>query len=515
MTAAHSPFSNASSKASPTANVRSVLFATSELTPFVKTGGLADVSASLPAALADAGVDVRIILPAYASVLDQVADPQPIARTQLLGHQVTLLETTMPIRYGTDTENPRIKVWLVQANTLFARDGGPYAHLDGSPWADNALRFAVFCQTIAWIARGGTARRFLPDVLHLNDWQCGLACAYLAADWPRPALVFGIHNLAYQGLFERSLLASLGLPDDMWRPSALEYYGQLSFMKGGLVFADALVAVSPTYAQEIQTPAFGEGLHGLLRERSADLKGILNGIDTQEWDPATDTHLVATYDADHLERKALNTHALRAELGLLPSDQPLIGCIGRLAYQKGIDIVLGALDELVAGGVQFAILGNGEHHYAAGFADAVRRHPGRVAFSSIFDERLAHRIEAGADLFLMPSRYEPCGLNQLFSMRYGTLPIVHRTGGLADTVAPIDTSALRAKRATNGTGFVFDALTHDALCNAVRDAQRLWRSPAAWRVAQRQAMAQNFSWRESVAAYQQVYAGALAKGQAQ
>ena len=493
-----------------------LLFATSEVAPLVKTGGLADVSASLPAALATAGVDVRIVLPAYGSVLTQLPMLTAIAHVALPAGEITILATQLP---GTD-----VRVWLVRCDDLFARDGGPYGQPDGVPWPDNARRFGLFCQAIAWLCRGevrdehaanGAATApFRPDVLHLNDWQTGLAAAYINAGWTddatdrgsrpqRPGVVFGIHNLAYQGVFDRAAFNQLSLPERMWQMHGLEFYGQLSFMKSGIAFADALVTVSPTYAKEIQSPAFGNGLDGLLRERQAILSGVLNGIASDEWNPATDQHLAATYDATTLERKAINTRALRNELGLGLNDQPLIGCISRLAHQKGMDLVLAVLDALIADGMQLVVLGGGEQHYVDAFIQAVQRHPGQIAFFARFDERLAHRIEAGADLFLMPSRYEPCGLNQMFSMHYGTLPIVYRTGGLADTVEHIDVHGANA--GLSGTGFIFDGLTSDALRGAIGDAERLWLMRKRWRAAQQRGMAKDFSWAGSVAEYLHIY----------
>ena len=481
-----------------------VLYATSEVAPLVKTGGLADVSASLPAALTAAGVEVRIVLPGYASVLAQIQTPTFIARTHLPGGAITLLETHLPAG--------GVPVWLVCSDAMFGRNGGPYAAPDGSTWPDNALRFGLFCQAIAWLARGGVAPRFLPDVVHLNDWQTGLAAAYLDADWPRPGIVFGIHNLAYQGLFEAATFPLLGLPQHLWHMHALEFYGQLSFIKAGIALADQLVTVSPTYAREIQTPAFGNGLDGLLRQRQASLTGILNGIAADEWNPATDPAIAANYDAGTLDRKRINTAALRAELGLEPSNLPLLGCVGRLAQQKGIDIVLDAVDGLIADGLQLVVLGGGERDYVDALVAAARRHPGRVAFCDGFDEGLAHRIEAGADLFLMPSRYEPCGLNQMFSMRYGTLPVVSRTGGLADTVDHIALPAPRGPSAgRSGTGFVLPELSGAALRAVVHDALQLWRKPRRWRQAQQAGMARDFSWRASVEGYLHVYARAITK----
>jgi len=475
-----------------------VLFASSELYPLIKTGGLADVSASLAAALTALGHGVKIMLPAYGEVLATVARTEPIARLSVMNHTIAL-DRCWVTDSGTE-------VWLVRA-PLFDRPGNPYLAEDGSPWPDNAARCALFCRAVAAVAMGRAGVEWQPNVLHCHDWQSGLAPALLASEKRRPAVVYTIHNLSYQGLFPRATFASLHLPEALWSPAALEFYGQLSFMKGGLVFSDRITAVSPGYAREIQTPEFGCGLDGLLRSRAAVLSGIVNGIDTEAWDPARDPYLVKNYDSNTLADKRANRLALEHAFGLPPrADSMLIGMIGRLVEQKGIDLLLGALPELVKRPVRMVLLGTGQPEYEHALADWQQRHPKIVSVRIGYDERLAHRIEAGADVFLMPSRFEPCGLNQMYSQRYGTVPVVRRTGGLQDTVTDTTPAAWASGTAT---GFIFDEPTSLALLDTIDQALALYAKPDHWRALARNGMHQDFSWRRSAGDYVAVYKQAL------
>lgn len=468
-----------------------VLFATSELAPFAKTGGLADVSAALPPALAEQGCRVAVVMPGYPAVLDSVGPTRTLMRMEIQGVQVRLLRA----RPGP------VPVYLVVCDHLFARDGGPYGNPGGVDFHDNALRFAVFGQAIERLVAFGGRVGCTADVLHLNDWPTALAAAFLAPLPRRPRTLFSIHNLAYQGLFGADDFQRLGLPWDWWSPERVEFHGGMSFIKAGLVFADALTTVSPGYAAEIQHPAFGAGLDGLMRHLAGKLSGIVNGIDTAVWNPATDPHLPATYDRHSLERKGINKRALRDELGLHQDDgTPLLGFVGRLVDQKGIDLIIHALDTLAGMPAQLAVLGTGEPRYQEALQAAAGRHPGRVAFVGRLDEGLAHRIEAGADIFLMPSRYEPCGLNQMYSMRYGTVPVVRRTGGLADTVRQVWSAHV-----DNGTGFLFDDPTPDALVGTLRPVLDLYRQPQVWRRIQHNGMSEDFSWGESARRYLALY----------
>jgi len=463
-----------------------VLFASSEVTPFAKTGGLADVCRALPAALVALGADVRVVMPAYASVWQHVESSRSVARTTVAGFDVELHEARL---------DDDLLLWLVASGDLFDRPGTPYHDARGVDFPDNAERFGAFCYALAWLAAGGAG--FRPQVVHLNDWPTALAAAMVAEPAQRPRTVFGIHNLDYQGIFDRAAFDRLRLPPHWWTPDAVEFYGRFSFIKGGLAFADALTTVSPTYAKEICTPAGGGGLDGLLRHRVGQLHGIVNGIDTVQWNPATDRLIRQRYDRDTLDRKVANREALQSELQLDRAPQPLFGIVSRLVRQKGMDIVLAIVDRLVQLPAQLVVLGSGAAELEEGFAAASRRHPRKVAYVNRFDEGLAHRIEASADVFLMPSRFEPCGLNQMYSMRYGTVPIVRRTGGLADTVV--------AAHESNGTGFVFDDASAAALWRAIEDAVAALADRNRWRALQRAGMERDFSWTHGARAYLDLY----------
>jgi starch synthase len=469
-----------------------ILFASSEVAPLAKTGGLADVSAGLPKALMALGCEVRLVLPAYAGVLARVDTGRVVDRCVLRGCSVEIREAMA------DGLPP---LWLVHVPELFDRPGNPYLGPDGRDWPDNAERFAAFGDAIVHLALAATTG-FRPNLVHLNDWQTGLAAALLARSASRPPVLFTIHNLNFQGLFDRNSFQRLGLPAELASMHALEFHGQLSFIKGGLVFADLLTTVSPGYAREIQTPEFGCGLDGLLRHRAADLLGILNGVDGTIWNPATDPWIAERYDAATLARKRVNKAALQDAVGLSRTEAPVIGMVSRLTEQKGIDLVIDALPALLSRGVQLVVLGSGAREYQHALTERAARNPGRMAFIAAYDEPLAHVIEAGADLFLMPSRFEPCGLNQMYSMVYGTVPIVSQVGGLADTVRP---AGLTCDEATTATGFVFAEPTTTALLGAVDRAVAWYARPAPWRALQRNAMSQDFSWRQSSVRYLELY----------
>jgi starch synthase len=478
-----------------------ILFVTSEAQPLMKTGGLGDVCGGLPQALRTLGADVHLLMPGYHDSLKQAGRLKTVAQLTLapLAQPVTLLEGRLP---GT-----RVPVWLIDFPPAYDRPGNPYINAHGYPWHDNAARFALLAQVAVAIARGAAGLAWRPDIVHAHDWQTGLVPALLATQATRPATVFTVHNLAYQGLFPYETFQSLRLPASLWSLHALEFHGQLSFIKGGIAFADRITTVSPTYAREIQTPEHGHGLDGLLRHRAAHLSGILNGIDTRAWNPARDPHLLAPYSMRRLAHKAPNKAALQKESGL-PADAEvaLLGMVSRLVPQKGIDLVLAALPELLDLPVQFVALGSGEPEYERALRAAAMRSPERVAVLAGYDEAVAHRIQAGADLFLMPSRFEPCGLTQLYSLRYGTVPLVRRVGGLADTVTDTTPAALAAGTAT---GIVFDAPTPAALVHAVKRALALRQDARLWKQMQLTGMRQDFSWRHSAAEYLRLYEAAL------
>lgn len=472
-----------------------ILFASSEAYPLIKTGGLGDVAGSLPRTLHDLRHDVRLIMPAYAVALAQLGETKRIAQFSEGSHRVTLREGRLP--------GSQLKVWLVDAPGYFDRPGNPYLDSSGEPWADNAERFALFCRIVTRLALNQAGQDWAPDIVHCNDWQTGLVPALLALSAQRPATVFTIHNLAYQGLFPADRLQKLGLPASWWNHHALEFHEQLSFIKGGLVFADRINTVSASYAREIQTPEFGNGLDGLLRHRSAVLSGILNGIDTQEWNPASDPLLEHHYDADDLSGKQANKRVLQAALGLpQKAGTPLIGLISRLVTQKGIDIILEALPSLVKLPLQFVLLGSGDRSLETALVALAKQHPNKLAVNIAYDETLAHRIEAGADMYLMPSRFEPCGLNQLYSLHYGTVPIVRNVGGLADTV--VDTSARTLAKGT-ANGFVVSSDDSLALVKAIKRALRRYRDKMQWRQLQITGMQQDFSWQHSAQEYLALY----------
>ncbi|MDX5409519.1 MAG: glycogen synthase GlgA [Thauera sp.] len=476
-----------------------ILFASSEAHPLIKTGGLADVSGALPKALHDLKQDVRLILPAYQDLLPRAGALREVASLDLTGSSapVRVLEGRLP-----DADIP---VYLIDAPQCFDRPGNPYTGPDGRDWPDNAQRFARFARAIVEIAQDRAGLDWRPDVVHCNDWQTGLVPALLSLETPRPATIFTVHNLAYQGLFDWTTFQSLELPYAWWSLHALEFHDQLSFIKGGLVFADRLTTVSPTYAEEIRTPEYGCGLDGLLSQRAADLKGILNGADYALWDPATDALLEHHYSRRAIKGKAANKHDLQALFGLPPEPKlPLFAHVGRLVEQKGIDLVLEILPELLERPVQLVMLGSGDAKLEAALRQAQAAHPDRLGVRIGYDEPLAHRIEAGADVFLMPSRFEPCGLNQIYSLRYGTLPLVRRTGGLADTVVDVSYATLDSGSAT---GFVFNSPTPAALLATIDRALGLYAQRTAWMRVVKTAMAQDFSWTRSAKRYLDLYQG--------
>lgn len=481
--------------------MRKILFASSEVHPLIKTGGLADVSASLPIALREHGQDVRIIMPAYRQCLQQLDRLETVATIKLDGYHlpVEILQTTLP-----DTD---VKLWLLHSPHHFDRDGGPYSHPEGHDWEDNAARFALFSRAAAKIAMNEVGLDWQPDTLHCNDWQTGLAPALLSLEKNRPEIVFTIHNLAYQGLFSFDEFEALDLPASLWHMNGLEFYGMLSFMKAGLIFADHITTVSPTYAQEICGSEFGYGLEGLLalRAQQGRLSGVLNGIDTQIWDPAKDTLLTKNYSLKTIRNKALNKTSLQQTFFLNETkDSLLVGLISRLVSQKGIDLAIEAMTQVLEAGhdVQFVCLGSGEHSYEQALRILRARFPDKVAITIGYDEGLSHQIEAGADVFLMPSRFEPCGLNQMYSLRYGTLPVVRHTGGLADTV--VDASD-ENRKAGVANGFSFTDATAESLHATLLRVVALFQRPRIWRSMINVAMQHDFSWENSANTYIKLY----------
>ncbi len=474
-----------------------VLFATSECAPLVKTGGLGDVSAALPAALTRLGLDVRMLLPAYRQVLAQLPQCAEVARLA----PAAGMPAARLLQGRLDSD---VQLYLLDCPELYDRSGGPYQDESGSDWRDNALRFGLLSRAAALLGSGSSPLAWRPQVLHCNEWQTALAPAYLRYGAATPAATLvTIHNLAFQGIFEAELVSALGLPPESLAPDGVEYYGKLSFLKAGLQLAAAISTVSPGYAREIQGEELGFGLQGLLASRKDRLYGILNGIDTELWNPATDPLIACRYGADTLAAKDGNKRALRARLGLADAPElPLFAVVSRLTEQKGLDWLLEIAPRLLALPAQLALLGGGDPVLERGFVALAQQHPQAMSATIGFDEELAHLIEAGADAFLMPSRFEPCGMNQMYSQRYGTPPVVRATGGLADTVVDCTPAALAAGSAS---GFVFHEQSAQALFGAVARAAGAWREPATWRALQLNGMARDFSWDASARRYAQIY----------
>jgi starch synthase len=479
-----------------------ILFVTSEAYPLVKTGGLGDVSGSLPLALRDMGEDVRILIPGYPAVLEKLTNSKPIATVTHLPFvgSATLVSGEMP--------DSGVPVLAIDCPDLYQRAGGPYLDTTGRDWEDNPLRFGIFSRVAALLSGPQTPLPdWLPDVVHCNDWQSGLVPAYLhymrAADKQSYAKsVMSIHNLIFQGSFPTEWVGRLGLPPESYQMHGLEYYGNMSFLKAGIYYADSLTTVSPTYAREIQTPEFGFGMEGLLSTRKNDIHGILNGINIREWDPARDTHLAQHYDESRLQGKKAVKKALQTSMGLSGDDSPLLGVVSRLTSQKGLDMLLEVAEALLEQGCQIAMLGSGDHALENGFLRLAEAHPKRVGVSIGYNEALSHQIMAGADIFIMPSRFEPCGLNQMYGLRYGTPPVVTHTGGLADSVQDTNPASLAEGRAT---GFLMAAPQSAELLAATLRAMEHYRNPDVWHQIQHNGMRQDLSWGKSAREYLRVY----------
>ena len=455
-----------------------VLFATPECAPLTKTGGLGDVSGALPAALRRQGIDVRVLLPRYQGI---GLEAKESARLRVLGVDVRLMEAG--------------EYLLLDCPALYERPGDPYQDATGADWPDNALRFGVLSRAAALLSSRASPLDWQPEVMHCNDWPTALAPVYLHFEQARAGTVMTVHNLAFQGLFEAALLERLELPRATFAIEGLEFYGRLAFLKGGLVYADAITTVSPSYAREVQTEEFGCGLDGVLRERAGRLRGILNGIDTGLWNPMTDERIAERYSWTSLDKKAANKAALQRRMNLAEDPaRPLLGVVCRFTQQKGIDLLAGAAEDLVRLGAQLCVLGRGERVHELALGALAARHPEAIALTIGFNEDLAHLIEAGADLFLMPSRFEPCGLNQMYSQRYGTPPVARATGGLLDTIVDGE------------TGFLFERAESAALVEAVQRALAVYRDARRWREIQRRGMARDFSWSAAARQYADLYA---------
>jgi len=474
--------------------MKKILFVTSEAHPLIKTGGLADVSGSLPKALLEHGLDVRLIIPNYQDI--KTTEEIFYKSTVQVGNvNVNILETRLP---GT-----QVPVLLVDYPKFFDYPGNPYADEQGNAWINNAERFALFCRATVEVAMNRAYLDWTPDIVHCNDWQSGLVPALLSLESGRPATVFTIHNMAYQGLFPKETRVLLKLPRQLWSPSGIEFNGLLSFIKGGLAYADRIVTVSPNYAAEIQTPDFGCGLEGLLSYRKDDLFGIINGIDFENWNPEIDTNITEPYNVLTLDKKRLNKTALQQKYSLTVDNKiPILAVISRLVEQKGIDLILECLPELLSLPLQFILHGRGNKHFEQQLSHFGKTYPKQIVIILGYDEVLAHQIEAGADILLMPSLFEPCGLNQLYSQRYGTIPVARKTGGLADTIVDVAPETIRNKTAT---GFIFNKATSGAFIEAIKRSLIVYSNSEKWTQLQVNGMQKDCSWNNSAKEYIELY----------
>ena len=465
---------------------QSILFVTSEIADYIKAGGLGEVAAALPRALRH-HYDVRILIPGYRQVLSQISDLEEIAR----------LPASFGIPacgLGRGTTRDGLTVYVLLCPELYDRDGSPYVDSFGADWGDNDIRFARLGLAAADIACGNGDRLWRADLLHLNDWPSGLASAYLAWRGQRIPTILTIHNLAYQGNFDRGRLSHLGIPDAAFQINGVEFYGKLSFLKAGIYYSSHITTVSSTYAQEITRPEFGCGLDGLLRTRAEEgrLDGIINGIDAS-WDPSTDPYLVSRFSAENFRGKRANANTVRKNFGLELSSGPLFAVVSRLVHQKGVDLAISAAETIVSQGGQIAVIGQGEPRFEAELEALAGRHPGSVGVKIGYDEGDARRMYAGSDFLLMPSRFEPCGLSQMYAQRFGSLPIAHKTGGLADTIED------------GVTGFLFGEPSLSRFTDAIRRGLETFRSRTQLTAMRRAAMSRPHGWDRSASRYQEVY----------
>ncbi|MBX3575920.1 MAG: glycogen synthase GlgA [Rhizobiaceae bacterium] len=477
-----------------------VLSIASEVFPLVKTGGLADVVGALPLAMAPLGIEMGTFLPGYPAVLDKLRKRKVVyAYPDLQGGPASIVAGSAS----------GLNLLVLEAPHLFNRPGGPYGDATGADWPDNWRRFAAFCQAGSNIA-GGAVPGYRPDLVHAHDWQAAMTLAYMRyGGVERTPKVMTVHNLAFQGQFGASIFGELGLPAEAMSVDGVEYYGGVGFLKAGLQAAWAITTVSPTYAQEIRTAEFGMGLDGLINMRAADLVGIVNGIDTEIWDPATDELLAAKFSAKSLKGRLANKRAVEERFGLDRDEGPLFTVVSRLTWQKGMDILVSLLDPLVATGARLAVLGSGDRALEGALLAAAARHRGRIGVVIGYDEGLSHLIQGGADAILVPSRFEPCGLTQLYGLRYGCVPVVARTGGLADTVIDANEAAVSAGVAT---GFQFAPSNGDAFAHAIRRAVAAYAAKPVWTALQKQGMKADVSWQKSAARYADLYRTLIAAG---
>ena len=483
--------------------IKNVLSVTSEIFPMIKTGGLADVAGALPGALKANGLQVKSLVPGYPAILAATDQWQAIATIpNFFGGAARLLMGRH--------EASGLELIALDAPWLYDRPGNPYLDADGTDWPDNAQRYAALSAAAAQLAQG-LVPGWIPDIVHCHDWQTGLAPAYLrwlGSDCPS---LLTIHNIAFQGVFAPTLIPSLQLPPGQFSVEGYEYFGQIGMLKAGIYYADAISTVSPGYAREIQTSAFGMGLEGLLSSRRAMLKGIVNGIDDTIWNPSSDPALAKTYDAATLSKRATNKRTLQRRFGLeMTADAPLFCVVSRLTTQKGMDLILNSLEHLTGQGGQLALIGTGDAIFEAGFTTAAKRFAGSVGCIIGYDETVSHQLQGGGDAILIPSRFEPCGLTQLYGLRYGCVPVVTRVGGLADTVIDANDAALQDGVAT---GIHLSAIDQPSLNSAIERTVELYRQNGIWQAMQKRGMSRDLSWRRAAGQYAQLYQTAQANRQ--
>jgi starch synthase len=474
-----------------------VLSVVSEIYPLIKTGGLADVAGALPAALSESGVSMRTLVPGYPAVMARIALGREVASfDDLFGVEARLIAGRVE---GLD-------LIVLDAPELYDRAGNPYVDAEGWDWPDNWKRFAA----LSWVASElgqGLVEGYMPQIIHAHDWQAGLVAAYVKyGPSATPKTVMTVHNMAFQGTFPAEIFPQLRLPPHAFSVPGVEYYGGVGYLKAGVECADAVTTVSPTYAAEIRTPEFGMGLDGLLNNRSASVHGVLNGIDMEAWNPATDTALAQTYSINSLGNRAVNKRALREAFGLDDTDGPLFAVVSRLTWQKGIDLLVNCIEQIVKAGGQLAVLGSGEAELENAVRAAAMLHPGKVGLVTGYNEKLSHLTQGGADVLVVPSRFEPCGLTQLYALRYGCVPLVSRVGGLNDTVIDANVAAMQAEVAT---GVQFAPPDAVALSDAIRRTLALYADQKIWKKMQRRGMKSDVSWETSAARYAQLYASLI------